>query len=208
MARTAVAEKPARRTKSAATSPTKTRRTAAPASTPAKRSTRSAPVEQKPAPAVRKAATSTKTAPAKTTRAPRDISKPAAKPAAVTAATRRGANASKLNAVQKGTAKKATESAGREVDPVTGFIPGTDSHIIATELLKGGETRTAIIERLRGKLDLETRNGTQKSVANVLASTFAKMMQRGFTVEATYKLNPPTPASKRAATRKANAAKK
>lgn len=117
---------------------------------------------------------------------------------------RRGGNAQALEAKQKGKVKVVRT---RVLDETTGFVPGTDSHIIAEELLKGGATRAAIIERLRGKLNAETRNGTPKSIANVVASTYAKMVARGFTVDAHYKLEAPTPASKRAATRRANAKK-
>lgn len=201
MPRTATATKPAaktapRKTASSKTAPAKRTTAASPAKTRRAAVATPAPVEKKtrrttatPAPTVRKA--SAKVNPVQ------EMSKPASK--------RRGGNATALNNAQKGIVKKSAATS-RELDPVTGFLPGTDSHIIALELLKGGSTRADIIERLRGKLDGQTRNGTEKSVANVLASTFAKLVARGFTVEASYKLVEPTPASKRAATRKANAA--
>lgn len=96
----------------------------------------------------------------------------------------------------------------REINEDTGFVVGTDQDTIALELLEGGESRAEIAERLEGMLDPVTRNGTEKQVPNMIGGVLGKMLERGFTVESSFVVIPPTPASKRAATRKANSKKK
>lgn len=104
--------------------------------------------------------------------------------------------------------KKKTESKGRgganrEMDEVTGFAVGTESHQIAELLLNGVESRQEAIDILRNTLDTETRNGTEKPVANLVSGVINKLLARGFTVESSYRLVEPTPASIRAANKRA-----
>lgn len=118
------------------------------------------------------------------------------------------------NAVKTDTAKKtvgrvpkkvvSTVVTEREVDPLTGFTIGTDQQIIADTLLEGGDSRADIIDKLRKKLSPTTRNGTEKPIANLMSSVFKKMALAGFQVESSFKLVPPTPASKRKANKLAN----
>lgn len=109
----------------------------------------------------------------------------------------------KKTATQKKTTGKG-RGYHREMNPETGYAVGSDQDIIATALLKGGKTRQEIIESLRKKLDSTTRNGTEKPVSNVVSSVFNRMISRGYRLESHFQLLPPTPASKRAATRAAN----
>lgn len=96
---------------------------------------------------------------------------------------------------KKATAKKK-ESAPREFDEVTGFVIGTDQHVIAEALIEGAATRQDIIDELKETLDTETRNGTEKPVSNLVASVTAKLLDRGFTVEGSYALVPPAKKSR------------
>jgi hypothetical protein len=90
----------------------------------------------------------------------------------------------------------------RELNEETGFVVGTDQDTIALALLEGGESRSAIAEAVEKKIGSETRNGTPKMVTNMVSGVLNKMLDRGFTVEQSFQVIPPTPASKRAASRK------
>ena len=118
--------------------------------------------------------------------------------------------ASKAPAKKKTTnVKKPASNRGglnRELNEDTGFVVGTDQDAIALALLEGGESRAAIVERLESELDAETRNGTPKQITNMVSGVLNKMLDRGFIVESNFQLLPPTPASKRAASRARNAA--
>lgn len=115
----------------------------------------------------------------------------------------------KTKQVNKPSTKKNTkkrEAPKREMNDATGFAVGSDQDIIATELLEGGESRAEIAERLSGMIDTETRNGTEKQIVNMVSGVLSKLLARGYTVEQSFIVLPPTPASKRAASR--NATKK
>jgi len=107
-------------------------------------------------------------------------------------------NGSKSTASKKSTAAKSTksqvETVSRDFDEVTGFVIGTDQHLIAQELMEGGETRAKIIERIRDEeiVEPETRSGNEKAIPNVVANVVTKMLDRGFTVEASWRLVPPS----------------
>lgn len=92
----------------------------------------------------------------------------------------------------------------RELNPDTGFVVGTDQDTIALALMEGGASRAEIVERLEKSIDTETRNGTPKQITNMTSGVLNKLIQRGYIVESNFQVLPPTPASKRAATRAAN----
>lgn len=161
-----------------------TRKTA-PAKTPVKATrTRRATVEETPAkptrgrktPAQPVAKTKT-TAPAKRTPAPRTPAKTAAAPkrTRVTAQV------------------EVAPATGADRDELTGFIIGSDIHIVAQELMAGGADRQEIIDRVRGMLDAETRTGTPKPVANVVGAVLRKLQAQGFTLESHFIVTPPAP---------------
>jgi hypothetical protein len=105
--------------------------------------------------------------------------------------------------VKKPAAKKSTRGGfHREINEDTGFVVGTDQDTIALALLEGGESRGDIVAELESTLDSETRNGTPKMVVNMVSGVLNKMLANGFTVESSFVVVPPTPASKRAAKRK------
>lgn len=132
---------------------------------------------------------------------------PAKKVAAKKAAPKRAA--------AKSTAKKTpvTESHPREFDE-HGFVIGSDSSIIAEELMKGGTERTSVNDAIRERIEkesgLETRTGTQKNIPALVAGLLTRLKEKGYEVEATWRLVPPaTPkrATSKAAPKK-TAAKK
>jgi hypothetical protein len=92
----------------------------------------------------------------------------------------------------------------RTFNDETGFVLGSDQDVIATELLAGGSSRQEIADRLTGMLEPTTRNGTEKQIVNMTGGVLQKLLARGFTIESSFVVNPPTPASKRAATRAAS----
>lgn len=116
----------------------------------------------------------------------------------------------KKTAAKKTSAKNVKKPAGkrgglnRELNEATGFVVGTDQDAIATALLEGGESRADIVERLENELDTETRNGTPKQITNMVSGVLNKLLARGYTVESSFQVLEPTPASKRAATAAAN----
>lgn len=132
---------------------------------------------------------------------------PAKKTAAKKSAAKKSTPAKKSAAknVKKPATKKKTSNRGgfnRELNEETGFVVGTDSDTIALALLEGGESRADIIAELEGVLDTETRNGTEKQVTNMVSGVLNKMLAAGYTVEQSFVVVPPTPASKRKAARK------
>lgn len=112
--------------------------------------------------------------------------------------------------VKKPASKKGGGRGGfnREMNDEVGFAVGTDQEAIALALMEGGESRADIVERLEGELDLETRNGTDKQITNMVSGVLNKMLDRGFLLESSFQVLPPTPASKRAATAARNKAAK
>lgn len=128
---------------------------------------------------------------------------PAKKTAAKKSAAKKSSPAKKNVKNVKKPAKKETRGGfHREINEDTGFVVGTESDTIALELLEGGESRGDIVTRLEKMLDSETRNGTEKQITNMVSGVLNKMLAAGFTVEQSFVLVPPTPASKRKAARK------
>lgn len=153
--------------------------------------------------AAKKAAPNKKGPAAKKTASKGPAKKTAAKK---TAAPAKGKGKSNVKNVKKPASKRG--GFHRELNDATGFVVGTDQDTIALALIEGGESRADVVEGLRNTLDLETRNGTEKQITNMVSGVLNKMLERGFTVESSFAVVPPTPASKRAATRKANSKKK
>lgn len=136
-----------------------------------------------------------KKSPAKKTTAKKSPAKKTAakKPVKKTAASKKNV---------KNVKKPASSGRGgfhRPMNEETGFVLDSESDLIAQALIEGGESRAAIIEEISGMLDSETRNGTEKAVSNMVSGVLNKMLARGFTVESSFALVPPTPAQKRKA---------
>jgi hypothetical protein len=77
---------------------------------------------------------------------------------------------------------------GQAMNPKTGFVVGSESDIIATELIKGGDSRVAVIDRLKGILPAETRNGSPKPVANLVSGVMRRLKDEGFEEVSSFKV--------------------
>lgn len=94
-----------------------------------------------------------------------------------------------------------TPVTGRDMDELTGFVVGSDVHVVAVELMAGGADRQEIIDRVRTKLDTETRTGTPKPVANIVGAVMRKLEERGFVIESSFVMLPPAPVVKKSSAR-------
>ncbi len=92
---------------------------------------------------------------------------------------------------------KKVEKAVREFDEVTGYSLGSDSHTIASILLEGGESREEVTRIVAESISAETRNGTPKPVTNLVSGVLRNLENKGFTVEQSWILVPPTQKSAR-----------
>lgn len=93
----------------------------------------------------------------------------------------------------------------QKIDPLTHTTEGTQSHFIAQELVKGGESKRAIAERIRGALPKKTVYDNPNPIDQKVHAVLTKLLQHGFTIEQHYRLVPPTG---RAAQRAAKAVKR
>lgn len=90
-------------------------------------------------------------------------------------------------------AEKTSKPAPRQKDQF-GFMEGTDSSIAAHALAEGGSDRVAIYDIIREKIEsntdggLQTRNGTEKNIPNLVATVLKQMRNRGWIVESTWRV--------------------
>jgi hypothetical protein len=156
----------------------------------------------KATPATSTGATAKKTAPAKKTAAKKSV--PSKKTATATPVT------AKKRAVAKKTAATETKAKGGQALPRTlnehGFVIGSDSEKIVEILMQGGESRTELTAQITKLLSKgKGRNGEPPNVSSLIANVLRRLKDKGYTIEQHWQLMPPTPASKRAATRRAKA---
>ena len=91
--------------------------------------------------------------------------------------------------------KTITAPAPRQKDQF-GFMEGTDSSIAAHALAAGGADRTTIYDNIREQIEsnsesgLQTRNGTEKNIPNLVATVLKQMRDRGWIVESTWRVVP------------------
>ena len=90
-------------------------------------------------------------------------------------------------------AETITAPAPRQKDQF-GFMEGTDSSIAAHALAEGGTDRVAIYDIIRENIEsnsdggLQTRNGTEKNIPNLVATVLKQMRNRGWIVESTWRV--------------------
>jgi hypothetical protein len=84
--------------------------------------------------------------------------------------------------------KKISGMTYKALSEVLGFGIGTEQFLAAIELLKGGETRSEINERVKGLLPTHTVHGTPKQVTNLVSGVHNRMLASGFKIQGTYKL--------------------
>lgn len=130
-----------------------------------------------------------------------------------TAKKRKKAPAKKTSSVaaKKGKQKAASAVAGqglpRNFDE-HGFVIGSDSAKIVELMLEGDTDRRSLNQKVLKELNRTTRNGKPLNVSSLMSNLLKRLQEKGYTVESTWKLVPPTPASKAAATRRAKKAAK
>lgn len=90
-------------------------------------------------------------------------------------------------------AETITAPAPRQKDQF-GFMEGTDSSIAAHALAEGGADRVTIYDKIRDQIEsnsesgLQTRNGTEKNIPNLVATVLKQMRDRGWVVESTWRV--------------------
>jgi hypothetical protein len=141
-----------------------------------------------PKPPTRK--TSKAKATAKTTKTRKTAaSKPAAKTTTRTTRTRK--TAAKATPKKTAARKPSTRTApAREVNE-HGFVPGTDSAVIADMLLAGGKDRSDINAKIAKKIDGTTRNGTPKNIPALVSGVLNSLLAKNYKVEASWTLVEP-----------------
>ena len=109
-------------------------------------------------------------------------------------ATRKAAAKAKTPSKVK-TVNKAGESRYGHEKNALGFVPGSDSAIIAAALVEGGDSRADIAavakEQIKASSGLKTRNGTDKDVNGLVAGVLRRMVADGFTVKQSFVVMPP-----------------
>lgn len=117
----------------------------------------------------------------------------ASKGSGTTTAAKKSVAKKTVTKVAKPAPKKTTakKTVGRDINPKTTFVRGSQQDIIATELLKGGASRVEVVNRLKPMLGDTTRNGTKKPVGNLVAGVWSTLKGRGFEEVSSYKVRAP-----------------
>lgn len=79
----------------------------------------------------------------------------------------------------------------KELADMLGVGISSERLIVAVELLKGGLDRQEVNNRLAEILPSTTRNGTKKSVSNLVSSALAALVELGFEVKGNWKVVKP-----------------
>jgi hypothetical protein len=72
-----------------------------------------------------------------------------------------------------------------------GFVVGTMADIISTELVKGGESRQDIQDRIKAQISGATRSGNPVNISSAVSGQLLKMIDRGYRIEQWYRVVPP-----------------
>jgi hypothetical protein len=73
-----------------------------------------------------------------------------------------------------------------------GFRPGSDVAIVLEELIRGGDNKHDVANRIARRLeDRRTKGGNPKPVSTVMNQVQSQMTARGFTVQSGWRLVPP-----------------
>lgn len=89
-------------------------------------------------------------------------------------------------------ARKTSASAKRLPRDELGYALGSDMHVAVQELLKGGEDRREISDRVAKAFGKQlTRNGRPKPVSTIINNALRQLTRRGYRIEASWKLVPP-----------------
>jgi hypothetical protein len=90
-----------------------------------------------------------------------------------------------------------------------GFVKGSDSEKIVEVLLEGGADRADINAKVLKALGKrKTRNGNAPNTSSLIANILRRLKDKGYTIESTWVLTPPSEEAAKKAARKAKRAKK
>lgn len=89
------------------------------------------------------------------------------------------------------------EKKERLISPLTGFTVGSDSDIIAEELIAGGASREEIAKRISARISTTSRNGTAKPVSNLMSGVIRRLKENGYVVVSSWEMTNPNVPKKR-----------
>lgn len=72
-----------------------------------------------------------------------------------------------------------------------GFRVGSDSAIIVDILVQGGLDRQDINDKVAAAINTQTRSGRQKNIPSLISGLLARLEQRGYHIESSWKVVPP-----------------
>lgn len=73
-----------------------------------------------------------------------------------------------------------------------GFRNNSDSAKIVEIMIAGGLDRQDINEKVADAITTETRNGHRKNIPSLVSGLLARLEKRGYVIESSWKLIPPT----------------
>lgn len=79
----------------------------------------------------------------------------------------------------------------KDLAQLMGVGVGSERFLVAVELLKGGKDRLDVSARIATMMPLKTRNGTDKSVSNLVTQTLGQLGTLGFTTVGSWKVAKP-----------------
>ena len=92
--------------------------------------------------------------------------------------------------ISKNRTRKVISEAPK-IDPLTGMTEGSQSLVVAQELMKGGESKHEVANRLREMLPAKSAQGNENPIDQKVYSVIKRLEAKGFTVETSFKLVPP-----------------
>ena len=72
-----------------------------------------------------------------------------------------------------------------------GFRNGSDSATIVDILVAGGLDRQDINDKVAAAIGTETRTGRTKNIPSLISGLLARLEERGYTVESSWRVVPP-----------------
>lgn len=79
----------------------------------------------------------------------------------------------------------------KQLSELSGYGLGSEQFITAVEIMKGAGTRQEVNHRVAALLPATTRNGTPKTVSNLVSGVIHNLEQRGFTIVGSWKMVAP-----------------
>lgn len=73
-----------------------------------------------------------------------------------------------------------------------GFRNGSDSAIIVDIMVEGGLDRQDINDKVAAAINALTRSGRQKNIPSLISGLLARLDERGYKIESSWRLVPPT----------------